>query len=707
MNENKWSQAGAVFAACYIKRWLESRYDALMALPALGKLKAANPGIKYGVEAILYALTAYAQQKWSDPSPLGLMVKTVLMDAAPEISARLLKDTRADLTGEVSAATSPTQQSIASKLLGLEDPELLGILTSLEGMDDNLRAKFLSFSNAAPPEELKRFSSLSTDQQTSLLNLQSTGHSSTTGWLSSAKTFAGDFWAVIKAWSQKTCDLSLRTLNRYLLALFWLLKTCGILWAVAVIMCIAASLCGRWTLLGVMLGLLGACIGMCWGGKKLQKSWLSVAGIFSSGVTALLILLVVTDYADAVFGAVMFFLIGIPVLAIVAMLVPVTTVMEIFRGIFPRAYQTIIRALQMLLTVFIGLVLFSMVLLFVPLHNPVAVIFVVPLVLVLSLAAGVGLVRVNPTLFLRTPVLIGMMLIVLTALGMMSMPNLRNRIKLLPQHLDLGLVDEPKSVSFASSKDIDFVSMKDGETRIWYAEQSNGGFELFRCEGVGPYYTKDGRKLHKADNETIRHQISVWVDQVTAQKIADQETLQRQRQQEEERQQEARQVQTEKARRSRYIATSAPLPQKVDFVVCVADAKKHLLEEWGTAVAEKLEATGKKATATVLSAAFIREGGFDVFCRGEGKADIQAMQLANYANKLLLANCESMVHAIGATVEGLHTVKIKTAFTVVNTSDGGVVERFVLTAVGPGTSEGDARAAAFDRILSQLAQHGL
>jgi hypothetical protein len=727
MDEKKWSRAGAILGASYIKRWLEARYDTLMALPALARLKAASPGVKYGIEAMLYALTAYAEQNVSDRSPLGLMVKAVLMDAAPEISARLLKDARAELAAEVSAPGQPTQQSVARKLLALDDAELFSILTSLEEMDEATRAKFLAFASGASPDELKRFGSLPSDRRNGLLNLQGAGNSSgNSAWMASAKSFLSDFWEVFTAWSQKTRDFSLRVMNRYLLALLALLKASGVMWGVAFIACTAASLCGRWTLLCAICCLLLASVGLILGGRRLGKGWLLVAGVLSAAVTSVLVLLVAADYADSVFAVAVLFLVGMPVLAIVAMLLPVTTVAEVFRKIFPEGDRTIVRASQMLLSAFFGLVFFAAFLLMFPPHNPVAFLFIFPIVIAISLGVGMGLVRINPEMFLRTPVLIGMAIVLCVTLGVMSMPNLRNKMSMLPKRLDLGLVDEPKPVSFSSSKDIDFVSMKDGEAKVWYAEQTSGGYDLFRCEGVGPYYAKDGRKLRKADNDTVRYAISIWVDQVAAQKLAQQHSAERiqaeqvQAQQEAIRKQqeqeiarrvveeEAKRVQAEQSRRARYLVGGVTSPAvKVDYIVCAASSDKHPLEEFGAAIADQFKASGKKATASVLSTAFVEEGGFDAFLRGEGAADIQAMQLAARGERLLLVRCESTTRTASTTIAGLHSATVKVTFGPVDLADGKVADRFTITGTGPGTSDADAQAAAFSRVLEQLSKRGL
>jgi hypothetical protein len=122
----------------------------------------------------------------------------------------------ANLTVEVSAPGQQTHQSVASKLLALDDAELLSILTSLEEMDEATRAKFLAFATSATADELKHFGSLPPNRRNGLLNLHGASHSQgSSGWMASVKSFSSDFWEVFKAWKQKTTDFSLRVIDRY------------------------------------------------------------------------------------------------------------------------------------------------------------------------------------------------------------------------------------------------------------------------------------------------------------------------------------------------------------------------------------------------------------------------------------------------------------------------------------------------------------
>ena len=729
----------AVFGSCYIKRWLEPRYDQLIELPFMAKLRAASLGTKSAIEAILYALTAFAENKMSDKSPLGLMVKTLLMDAAPEISARILQDARADLTAAAGEPQQP-RQSVASRMLALDDAELLSLLLSIEDMDAATKAKFLAFAAKASDTELRRIASLTPQQRNTLLGMQDEQQSEGSA-ATSFKSFMKDFWVVVRAWAQRTGEVSLPILSRYLVALFQVLKTCATLFAIAFIVCTASTLSGRWSLLVLLLGLLCVSAGLAYLGRITQRGWLFVAGIASGTVMALLAMIVSAGYADSVFGVAVFLLVGLPTLALVAVLIPATTAGEILRRMFPEGHRTLVRSIQMLVAAFFGILFFSMILLVFPPQNPVAFVFIVPAVLLVVVAVGIGLSRINPEAFLRAPVILGIGAIMLVSVGVMSMPNLRQRMRKLPGTIDLTLVDAPTPATFTSSSDIDFVSTKDGEVKIWYAERPGGGYDLFRCEGVGPYYAKDGRQLAKADTDSVRFKIAASVDRDAqegrARKAEEQKGAEREaadkaeasRRAEEEQaeqnrlanerkveaqkradqllaeQRKAAQVVADKDRRAGYMLARS-LPSKVDFVVCAATAARVPMGTFATAMVRHLKGRGKSASSAVFSPAFVTSGAFDAFFGGRGGADLQDMPVSNMGNRLLLARLNVNSVKPGTSATGLYSASIVVAFRVLSANDGSVVEAFELNAVGPGTSEADATAAALDRILEQLSLHG-
>lgn len=712
MDKENWMRGAAVFGSCYIKRWLEGQYDQLGDLPAVAKLKSLSTGSKLGIEAILYSLTAYAEQKLTDQSPLGLMAKTVLMDAAPEIASRLMMDVRADLVGESSgeAVVDERRQAVARKLLTLQNNELLGILVSMEDMDDSTRVKFLSFAASASEEEFATFSALPQEQRKTLLSTQGIGQGpSTGGWAAALKTLSKDFWVVFKAWSQKTHEVAIPVLNRYMLALLWVLKTSAVLWAMAFVACTASALMGRWFLFATLLILTGSSVvGIRWG-RGNDKSWLAAASMVSTSVMALLALLTATGYADSIFGVAVLFLVGVPTLVIGALLIPVTMAFEILRSLFPDGHRTLVRAAQMLLSAFFGILFFAVILLIFPPQNPVAFVFVVPFTIALAWAAGFGLMKTNPAIFLRPPVLLGIGFVFLVTAGMMRMPNLRSKLRTLPKSVDSAFVAAPKPVDFVSSKEIDFVTV-DGDVKIWCAERTEGGYDLFHCEGLGPYYTPDGRRLMQADNDDIRRKIGTWVDHVTerraeVQRKAEQERAANEREERTEamKQQEEEATRADKARRDSYLLS--PLSGKVIYIVCAATITKKPLDDFASGLAKQLKDNGMPASSAVFSPAFTTEGGFENFYSGKGGLDIQAMPLAGMGGKLLLVRCDESATKSSATVSGLFNVTVKMGFRILGASDGKLLDEFHLTGIGPGTSEMAAEAAALDRILELAREH--
>lgn len=731
MNTENLIRGASVLGSCYVKRWLEGRYDQLGDLPAIAKLKSLSTGTKLGVEAILYALTAYAEQRLSDQSPLGFMAKTVLMDAAPEIAGRLMVDARKELTG-VSNSTPPAEKpkpEVAKKLLTLKDKDLLATLIAIEDMDDATRVAFLTFAAAASEEEVAKFATLSGEQQKTILSVQGSGSPRPpSGWSDSFRVFAQDFWVILKAWSQKSRELALPVLSRYLQALLWLLKASASLWAFAFFACTASALFGRWTLFACLVLFTGlSAVGIKLAGG-MKATWLAVACAVATAVMALLSLLAASGYADSVFGVAVLFLVGLPTLAIGALLIPATTALEILRSLFPDGYRTLMSAAQMLISALFGILIFSVVLLVFPPQNPVAFLFLIPAILVLAWAVGFGLMRTNPEVFLKPSVLFGIGLVFITTVGIMSMPNLRSALRALPKAVDRALVTTPRPVTFDSAKSIDFVTVE-GEVTIWYAEQLEGGYDLFRCDGLGPYFTPDGRHLAKADSDAIRRKIGAWVDRVAAERNeanrkAEQERVTMEQQEQVAAEQHRKEniaiaekerqalektrleelARKDQSRRASYL-TSATTPSKVGYMVCAASAGKDTLVEISSKVAKLLQDAGLTASNSVFSQAFTTTGAFEIFYEGKGGHDIQQMPLAEIGDKIFLIRCDEVSTKSSSTVSGLFTANIKMGFRILSAADGRVLDDFHLTGIGPGADQSSAESAAFERIYEQISKH--
>jgi hypothetical protein len=269
---------------------------------------------------------------------------------------------------------------------------------------------------------------------------------------------------------------------------------------------------------------------------------------------------------------------------------------------------------------------------------------------------------------------------------------------------------------------------------------------------VGPYYAKDGRRLTKADNDTIRLKIAASVDREAVERAdalrraeqegrariteeqkraereaadkteasrrveqeqAEQNRLAHERKVEEQKredqrlaeEQKAAQVLADKNRRAGYMLATR-LPGKVDFVVCAATAARVPMGTFAAAMVRRLKSQGKSASSSVFSPAFVTSGAFDSFFAGQGGTDLRDMPVANMGNRLFLARVNVNSVKPGTSATGLYSASIVVAFSILSANDGSVVDGFELNAVGPGTSGTDATAAGLDLILDQLSQHG-
>ena len=385
----------------------------------------------------------------------------------------------------------------------------------------------------------------------------------------------------------------------------------------------------------------------------------------------------------------------------------------------------------MLLAALFGMLFFSLVLLVFPPQNPVAFLFIVPAVMITAVAVGFGLTRISPEAFLRTPVIVGLGAVMLVAMGVMSMPNLRQAMRRLPARIDLTLVDAPTPVTFASSNDIDFVDTKDGEARIWYADRSGGGYDLFRAQGVGPYYARDGRRLTKADNESIRLKIAASVDREAAAtadalRKADLAAAERKA---EEKTLAAREA-TERAehcanrsgsrqsravwqtsawrnsgRRPRDWRTRSGVRVICMHVICQARSISSSLQRrwpgcpWIVLPQRWSSRSQAEERQPPTSCSLLRSS-------RRGGADLQDMPVVTMGDRLFLARVNVNSVKPGTSAAGLFSASVIVTFSVLASNDGRIVDGFELNAVGAGTSEADATSTALDRILELLGQRG-
>lgn len=87
----------AVFAAGYAKRWMEAHlYDRVFKTKFSQKFKNLDKKAIYGIEFGLNFLTTILDQKFQDDTAAKKFIKEVGMDAASELSKRLLNGLKKD-----------------------------------------------------------------------------------------------------------------------------------------------------------------------------------------------------------------------------------------------------------------------------------------------------------------------------------------------------------------------------------------------------------------------------------------------------------------------------------------------------------------------------------------------------------------------------------------------------------------------------------
>jgi hypothetical protein len=88
----------AVFAAGYAKRWMEGHlYDRVLETKFGQKFKTLDKKAIYGFEFGLNFLTTILDQKFNDDTAIKKFIKEVGMDAASELSKRLINGIKKDM----------------------------------------------------------------------------------------------------------------------------------------------------------------------------------------------------------------------------------------------------------------------------------------------------------------------------------------------------------------------------------------------------------------------------------------------------------------------------------------------------------------------------------------------------------------------------------------------------------------------------------
>ena len=159
----------ATFSAGYLKRWLEGNfYDRLFTTELGEKLKSLDKKTRYGIEFGLNLLTAFFDQKLAGDTALKKFIKEVGLDAGPEISKRLINNTKEQL---VNKATTQEEKELVKVLLELEDQTLIELLNWLYDIESDERVKVFKHLSRLSVDELVRLTQLTPENRKRLFAL--------------------------------------------------------------------------------------------------------------------------------------------------------------------------------------------------------------------------------------------------------------------------------------------------------------------------------------------------------------------------------------------------------------------------------------------------------------------------------------------------------------------------------------------------------
>lgn len=151
----------AIFSANYLKRWLEGNlYDRLFRTGLGQKLKGLDAKAHYGIEFGLNLLTVFFDRTLAGDTALKRFVKEVGLDAAPEISKRLINH-----------ATNSQEQELVHALLAMEHEQLVQLLRSFYEVEPGLRQKMLKQIEKLSMDELLKLALMPSNEREKLMGL--------------------------------------------------------------------------------------------------------------------------------------------------------------------------------------------------------------------------------------------------------------------------------------------------------------------------------------------------------------------------------------------------------------------------------------------------------------------------------------------------------------------------------------------------------
>ena len=151
-----------VFAANYAKRFMEHVYDEAFQTSFGQRLAAMGKSRKYTVEFALNLLSAFFEDRLAENTKLAKFVKEVGIDAAPEISKRLINGVKGEI---LASAKTEEEKELAQILFRLEDKELFEALNWLYEKSASEKAIILSQLSLMSAEQTARLMNFSVEDR--------------------------------------------------------------------------------------------------------------------------------------------------------------------------------------------------------------------------------------------------------------------------------------------------------------------------------------------------------------------------------------------------------------------------------------------------------------------------------------------------------------------------------------------------------------
>ena len=151
-----------VFLANYAKRFLEKGYDRAFQTKLGRKFLGLGDKKKYAIEFALYVLTAFFEKRLAGNTKLVKFAKEVGIDAAPEISKRMINGARAEIS---SSAGTSEEKELVDLFLSLGDEDLTEAVKWFCGKDFREKNELLSWIATLPSWQLARLLKLSAEER--------------------------------------------------------------------------------------------------------------------------------------------------------------------------------------------------------------------------------------------------------------------------------------------------------------------------------------------------------------------------------------------------------------------------------------------------------------------------------------------------------------------------------------------------------------